>query len=184
MYIENIMRFHLFDYCSNSATIASKRDIQTMQPSLLNSHGIVRVTTQSSNSEIVATLVGNYAQEGKNHGRKFYQKIWNHQSDDIRRVFLYYWDQRDGAEWSGWWFGETLGGSDCWARCSTCETFELHRAGRAGLVALTTLVGIWTPPRIGWKIPWDAEGFEPGQLIVDVNDDHLDLFIAEFGHLF
>ena len=64
------------------------------------------------------------------------------------------------------------------------ETLELVRAGRAGLVELTTLVGIWTPPRFGWKIPWDAEGFEPGQIIVDLVDDHLDLFIAEFAHLF
>ena len=61
---------------------------------------------------------------------------------------------------------------------------ELVRAGRAGLVELTTFVGIWTPPRICWKIPWDAERAEPGLIIVDLVVDHLDLFIAEFGNLF
>ena len=26
-------------------------------------------------------------------------------------VFLYYWDDRDGQDFTGWWFGDSVGGS-------------------------------------------------------------------------
>ena len=27
------------------------------------------------------------------------------------QVFLYFWDGRDGADFSGWWFGDQVGGT-------------------------------------------------------------------------
>ncbi|CAK0831012.1 unnamed protein product [Prorocentrum cordatum] len=64
---------------------------------------------------------------------------------ELDMVFMYYWDERDGPEFSGWWFGDALGGSQVWARAPSTGQ---------------------TPPRTGWKIPWDAPRAEPGLLFV------------------
>ena len=108
------------------------------------------VTTNSVGLEMGSDLlVGQYLERGINHGRKFYQKIvYGHDPS----VIFHFWDQRDGAEWAGWWFSDQLGGGNCWARCSN----------------YVDLVGWTTPPRSGWKIAWDADRFEgPGLLFVE-----------------
>jgi len=107
----------------------------------------LNVSTQSKKAEVgIQTLLGKYAEKGMNHGRKYYQKMDKIPGHDGIKVFLYYWDNRDGADFMGWWFGDQLGGSQVWARCPT------H--GPA-------------PPRVGWKIPWDAAVAEPGVLLVE-----------------
>ena len=111
----------------------------------------VTVTTLNGNDAVVKTLVGNYREIGKSHGRKFYQKIVY--GNDGLKVFLYFWDHRDGGAWAGWWFGTELGSRHCWARCSTANPAKC-----------------WTPPRTGWKIPWDADRPEPGNLFVDIEE--------------
>jgi len=116
------------------------------KPAVAESKGLT-VTSQSKKDEIgIQTLVGDYEETSSNHEKKVYkkkQKIAGH--EDVN-VFLYYWDQRDGADFSGWWFGDQVGGSQVWARAVS------H--GPA-------------PPRIGWKIPWDSPKAEPGVLFVD-----------------
>mmetsp|Transcript_140529 Transcript_140529/g.365619 ORF Transcript_140529/g.365619 Transcript_140529/m.365619 type:complete len:1956 (-) Transcript_140529:48-5915(-) len=108
---------------------------------------VLRVSTQSKNDEIgIQTLVGDYLEKGTNHGKKFYQKTQKIAGHEDIDVFLYYWDARDGADFSGWWFGDQVGGSQVWARSTT------HGAA---------------PPRVGWKVPWDAPTAEPGLLFVD-----------------
>ena len=95
-------------------------------------------------------MVGQYLERGINHGRKFYQKIvYGHDPS----VFLYFWDHRDGRAWAGWWFGTKLGSRKLWARCSTVNPATC-----------------WTPPRTCWKIPWDADRPEPGNLFVDIEE--------------
>ncbi|CAK0871626.1 unnamed protein product, partial [Prorocentrum cordatum] len=70
------------------------------------------VSTQSKKDEIgIQTLVGDYADKGTNHGRRYYQKNQKIAGHEDVKVFLYYWDERDGADFSGWWFGDALGGS-------------------------------------------------------------------------
>ncbi|CAK0839388.1 unnamed protein product, partial [Prorocentrum cordatum] len=61
------------------------------------------------------------------------------------KVFIYFWDTRDGLELSGWWFGDSVGGTLVWAR--------------APLLAQNV-------PPAGWKVPWDAPMPEPGMLSV------------------
>jgi hypothetical protein len=56
-------------------------------------------------------------------------------------------DMRDGNDFAGWWFGDELGGSQVWARCSSHGN---------------------VPPPAGWKIPWDAPKAEPGLLTVNL----------------
>ena len=47
-------------------------------------------------------------------------------------------------------------------------TLKRAAAGRAGLAELNRGKGVWTPPRTGWKIPWNADRVEQGELFVDV----------------
>eukprot|EP00931_Biecheleriopsis_adriatica_P033416 TRINITY_DN193_c0_g1_i5.p1 TRINITY_DN193_c0_g1~~TRINITY_DN193_c0_g1_i5.p1 ORF type:complete len:2073 (-),score=714.85 TRINITY_DN193_c0_g1_i5:36-6125(-) len=105
------------------------------------------VTSQSKSGDIgIQTLVGDYADKGINHGKRFYQKVQKIPGHEDIKVFLYYWDQRDGADNSGWWFGDQVGGTQVWARCGAQTP---------------------TPPRVGWKVPWDSPTAKPGLLFVD-----------------
>mmetsp|Transcript_80530 Transcript_80530/g.193155 ORF Transcript_80530/g.193155 Transcript_80530/m.193155 type:complete len:839 (-) Transcript_80530:110-2626(-) len=49
---------------------------------------------------------------------------------------LYYWDERDGPNFAGWWFGPKVGGDQVWA-------YHNSRAAQ-------------TPPLRGWKVPYDG----------------------------
>jgi len=49
---------------------------------------------------------------------------------------LYYWDERDGPNFCGWWFGPKVGGDQVWA----------YHPSRQSL----------TPPTKGWKVPYDG----------------------------
>lgn len=105
------------------------------------------VTTQSKSNDVgITTLLGDYAEAGMNHGRKYFKKLQKIKGHEDISVFLYYWDTRDGADFGGWWFGDQLGGSQVWARSNS----------HGGM-----------PPRLGWRIPWDAPKAEPGILFVD-----------------
>ena len=52
-------------------------------------------------------------------------------------VQLYYWDDRDGASFCGWWFGPKVGGDQVWA---------YHPSSSAT-----------TPPKTGWKVGKNEE---------------------------
>ncbi|CAE7559652.1 eag [Symbiodinium sp. CCMP2456] len=71
---------------------------------------------------------GNYSVDGSNHNKPAYRKEQKVSGLD---VMLYYWDERDGVEFSGWWFGPKIGGDQVWA-------YQPTRATQ-------------TPPRTGWK---------------------------------
>merc|ERR1711920_849199 len=108
----------------------------------------LKVSTQSKKNEVISsTLIGDYAELGQNHGRQYYKKTQKIAGHENVSVYLYYWDQRDGADFSGWWFGDQLGGTQVWAKAS------VHTP---------------TPPKVGWRIPWDAPKVEPGALVVEV----------------
>lgn len=81
------------------------------------------------------TLLGTYAEMGTNHGRKFFKRVTPADGVDTTTVFLYYWDNRDGADFGGWWFGDQVGGAQVWSRCEQAEQL---------------------PPNSGWRIPWDG----------------------------
>eukprot|EP00930_Biecheleria_cincta_P082776 TRINITY_DN72430_c0_g1_i1.p1 TRINITY_DN72430_c0_g1~~TRINITY_DN72430_c0_g1_i1.p1 ORF type:complete len:1990 (-),score=675.87 TRINITY_DN72430_c0_g1_i1:92-6022(-) len=83
----------------------------------------------------VNTLIGDFVEKGSNHGKKFYQKVQSIKGHEDIKVFLYFWDDRDGEDFGGWWFGDSVGGTEVWARCASKDAL---------------------PPRAGWKVPWDA----------------------------
>eukprot|EP00930_Biecheleria_cincta_P032600 TRINITY_DN22604_c0_g1_i1.p1 TRINITY_DN22604_c0_g1~~TRINITY_DN22604_c0_g1_i1.p1 ORF type:complete len:2058 (+),score=625.53 TRINITY_DN22604_c0_g1_i1:78-6176(+) len=107
----------------------------------------LRVYTKTEEDEIgIQTLVGDYTEMGVNHGRPFYEKVSKLPGHEEVEVFVYYWDTRDGPEFSGWWFGDKVGGSQVWSRAMA--------SGKE-------------PPEEGWRVPWDGEAI-PGLLLVEV----------------
>eukprot|EP00930_Biecheleria_cincta_P057525 TRINITY_DN4344_c1_g1_i2.p1 TRINITY_DN4344_c1_g1~~TRINITY_DN4344_c1_g1_i2.p1 ORF type:complete len:2150 (+),score=554.56 TRINITY_DN4344_c1_g1_i2:469-6450(+) len=57
------------------------------------------------------TVAGRYVIHSTNHGKNVYRRA----VPDDTMVLLYYWDDRDGEESSGWWFGPEVGGEEVWA---------------------------------------------------------------------
>ncbi|CAK0792620.1 unnamed protein product, partial [Prorocentrum cordatum] len=108
---------------------------------------VYQVTSQAvgPKAQRVAILLGTYHEHGENHGRVTYQKQEPIPGHPDLKVFIYFWDTRDGLELSGWWFGDSVGGTLVWAR--------------APLLAQNV-------PPAGWKVPWDAPMPEPGMLSV------------------
>merc|ERR1712151_333643 len=66
------------------------------------------------------------------HGRRAYKRDTQVNGLD---VMVYYWDERDGPSFCGWWFGPKVGGDQVWA---------YHPAK------------VETPPTNGWKVPYDG----------------------------
>lgn len=95
------------------------------------------VATSGTDGEevVVKTLIGEYYESGNNHGRKVFKKVLETAQNETVDVFMYYWDQRDGPAFEGWWFGNKVGGTQVWS----------HNAS-SGMA----------PPIGGWKIPWDG----------------------------
>eukprot|EP00746_Dinoflagellata_sp_MGD_P167002 gnl/MRDRNA2_/MRDRNA2_97280_c0_seq1.p1 gnl/MRDRNA2_/MRDRNA2_97280_c0~~gnl/MRDRNA2_/MRDRNA2_97280_c0_seq1.p1 ORF type:complete len:2064 (+),score=613.81 gnl/MRDRNA2_/MRDRNA2_97280_c0_seq1:164-6355(+) len=94
------------------------------------------VVSKKAQDEIgIQTILGDYVVQGMNHQRKYYKKTQKIAGHENVQAFLYYWDDRDGAEFSGWWFGDKVGGEQVWSRNS---------------------VKTVSPPMSGWKIPWDG----------------------------
>lgn len=75
---------------------------------------------------------GDFKFAGENHARPYYKRDEKYNDLD---VMLYYWDDRDGSDFSGWWFGPKVGGDQVWA----------YHPGRDT-----------TPPESGWKVPYDG----------------------------
>ena len=85
-------------------------------------------------SAMVANIIqGSYVMQGSNHGKPFYKKKGPQGSVS---VFIYFWDDRDGASFSGWWFGPKVGGDQVWA----------YNGSKSSAM----------PPLSGWKVPWDG----------------------------
>eukprot|EP00435_Cladocopium_sp_Y103_P064450 s203_g26.t1 len=82
------------------------------------------------------TIRGKYAAKGWHHGKPLYQKV----EDSDRKVFIYFWDGRDGEWFHGWWFGSgKVGGHFHAYSCTHLDPEDL------------------TVPTSGWKVPWSGE---------------------------
>lgn len=123
------------------ASVATKMSLKAQMLPALTATTMVKAKALE-----VQILLGNYAEFGSNHGRKTYKKIEPVPGHPNVKVFVYFWDGRDGADFSGWWFGDQVGGSQVWARCASQAS---------------------TPPRVGWMVPWDSGKAEPGLLLLD-----------------
>ncbi|CAK9055552.1 unnamed protein product, partial [Durusdinium trenchii] len=82
---------------------------------------------------------GVYAIRGEHHGRPVFERLGG------AGPFIYFWDDRDGATWCGWWLGPIVGGAEVWG----------YNAENAHL-----------PPSQGWRSPW--HGLENPQIRMSV----------------
>eukprot|EP00928_Gymnodinium_smaydae_P001296 TRINITY_DN1048_c0_g1_i5.p1 TRINITY_DN1048_c0_g1~~TRINITY_DN1048_c0_g1_i5.p1 ORF type:complete len:988 (-),score=279.12 TRINITY_DN1048_c0_g1_i5:91-3054(-) len=76
---------------------------------------------------------GSYTVAGDNHQRRTYKRDAQVNGLD---VMVYFWDERDGANFCGWWFGPKVGGDQVWA-------YHPDKTSQ-------------TPPLAGWKVPYDG----------------------------
>eukprot|EP00933_Yihiella_yeosuensis_P041191 TRINITY_DN35612_c0_g1_i1.p1 TRINITY_DN35612_c0_g1~~TRINITY_DN35612_c0_g1_i1.p1 ORF type:complete len:1094 (-),score=364.73 TRINITY_DN35612_c0_g1_i1:147-3428(-) len=92
-----------------------------------------RLVVSGCQHQTVGGIVrGNFALSGENHSKPVYKKDGQVNGLD---VMLYYWDERDGPNFCGWWFGPKVGGDQVWAYHPNKDT---------------------TPPLNGWKVPYDG----------------------------
>lgn len=78
---------------------------------------------------------GTYTLHSENHEKPVYRKDEKFGPKALD-VMLYFWDDRESPEFSGWWFGPKVGGDQVWAFQTDCETLS--------------------PPTEGWKCPFDG----------------------------
>jgi len=88
--------------------------------------------TGCRNPTVSNIIKGTFVPDGSNHGKSVYRKDTGGSSTT---VLIYYWDQRDGPNFSGWWFGPKVGGDQVWAYNAVNSQY---------------------PPPDGWKVPWDG----------------------------
>jgi len=67
----------------------------------------------------------------QNHGKPAFK----HRSEQL---YVYYWDERDGLQWRGWWLGPHVGGAAVWS-------FNADSKGTLDV-----------PPGQGWRVPWSG----------------------------
>jgi len=92
------------------------------------------LTVAGCTNETVANIVrGTFRPFSQNHGRNVFKKDGG--SVNGIDVLMYFWDDRDGASFCGWWFGPKVGGDQVWAYSS--ERSEV-------------------PPASGWRVPYDG----------------------------
>merc|ERR1711879_318754 len=70
----------------------------------------------------------------ENHSKPVYKKDSQVHGLD---VMIYYWDDRDGPNFCGWWFGPKVGGDQVWA-------YHPDKSAKE-------------PPKEGWKVPYDGQ---------------------------
>jgi len=85
------------------------------------------------NGTVGPIVRGNFVFLSESHGKPVFKKDQQVNGMD---VMIYFWDERDGPSFCGWWFGPKVGGDQVWA-------YHPERAGRM-------------PPTSGWKVPYDG----------------------------
>ena len=102
---------------------------------------------------ISMSIKGIFEISGSNHGKLVFKKIATANVQAIgprvdANAFIYYWDERDGPDFAGWWIGSEVGGTKTqWG--STVWSVWSHNAA--------VPPARWqAPPSSGWKAPWNG----------------------------
>lgn len=101
-----------------------------------------------------------------NHDRPLFRKRGGFK-DGESEALVYYFDERDGPDFAGWWFAPDLSGEKVWAR--------------------NPKLGDPQPPKDGWLAPWDSKmpdgrirmNVKQGQGSYDSNGYGRNLFLRE-----
>jgi len=63
---------------------------------------------------MASTVQGKYRKEGSNHKRPVFKRVELATEPVSEKVLIYYWDDRDGSDGQGWWFGAEVGGQNAY----------------------------------------------------------------------
>lgn len=94
---------------------------------------VTLIVTGCTHGTVGPIVRGTYQLAGENHGKPAYKRDGQVNGLDVR---TYYWDERDGAGFCGWWFGPVVGGDQVWA----------YHTDKSSPM----------PPTTGWKVPYDG----------------------------
>jgi len=87
--------------------------------------------------EVVGPIIrGSYTLQEKNHERPVFKKDEKVGPKAQTEVMLYFWEDQESPDFSGWWFGPQIGGDEVWA---------FHPDATA-----------MNPPTTGWQCPFDG----------------------------
>jgi len=104
-----------------------------MPGSMASSGQMTTLTVTGCGNPTVSNIIsGTYSLGGSNHDRPVYKK----EGQGSVSVLIYFWDDRDGPSFSGWWFGPKVGGDQVWA----------YNGDKSAQV----------PPLDNWQVPWDG----------------------------
>mmetsp|Transcript_9346 Transcript_9346/g.16265 ORF Transcript_9346/g.16265 Transcript_9346/m.16265 type:complete len:1041 (-) Transcript_9346:62-3184(-) len=106
---------------------------QAARPAGGPAQGNTLVVTGCTHATVGGIVRGTFQLSTENHGKPAYKKDGQVNGLD---VMIYYWDERDGPGFNGWWFGPVIGGDQVWA-------YHTEKAAT-------------TPPSTGWKVPYDG----------------------------
>eukprot|EP00405_Crypthecodinium_cohnii_P037215 CAMPEP_0206547384 /NCGR_PEP_ID=MMETSP0325_2-20121206/13263_1 /ASSEMBLY_ACC=CAM_ASM_000347 /TAXON_ID=2866 /ORGANISM="Crypthecodinium cohnii, Strain Seligo" /LENGTH=540 /DNA_ID=CAMNT_0054046677 /DNA_START=44 /DNA_END=1663 /DNA_ORIENTATION=+ len=96
---------------------------------------VALIVSGCANPTISDIVRGNYHLHSTNHGKPVHKKYGK--TNDGEDILIYFWDDRDGLEMSGWWFGPIVGGDQVWAYHAPGADQDL-------------------PPTSDWTIPHDG----------------------------
>eukprot|EP00930_Biecheleria_cincta_P072916 TRINITY_DN60257_c0_g1_i1.p1 TRINITY_DN60257_c0_g1~~TRINITY_DN60257_c0_g1_i1.p1 ORF type:complete len:1494 (+),score=434.52 TRINITY_DN60257_c0_g1_i1:52-4533(+) len=113
---------------------ASQPSSGTLTAASVKANSPPLVVSGCKNETISDIIAGTYLPDTVNHGKVVYKRSEKSRGLD---VLIYYWDDRDGPELCGWWFGPSVGGDQVWA---------YHPSRTAG-----------TPPASEWNVPHDGD---------------------------
>ena len=72
------------------------------------SSGAPLIVSSCASEKIAEIIAGTYHPSGSNHGKVVYRQ--ERKPGRSVDVLIYFWDDRDGNELCGWWFGPSVGG--------------------------------------------------------------------------
>ena len=58
-------------------------------------------------------------------------------------MLIYYWDERDGPNFTGWWFGPKVGGDQVWSHAENRRGRELGGTGAVSVVSISLGLRAW-----------------------------------------
>lgn len=122
---------------------------------IMQGHDQVQQQLQSSQLDVrgfsghLKALNGLYNANGENHGKPKWIK--HNSVDKTQQSCVYFWDERDGADMSGWWVAPQVGGEQVWAHANLQAVQQAAAMGGDGM----------GPPKTGWKAPWHSQAPDP-----------------------
>ena len=97
---------------SETVCLGPERQYQTVQRKTTGSAWPLLIAKGYPNNEL--NIDGEYEHQDCNHGKPMFKRIVTDMGGNSQMV-MYYWDDRDGHMYQGWWIGPSAGDEWAWA---------------------------------------------------------------------